>query len=63
MASNCYEWSTEYSANITKDKGPCNFRGGVFDNSNVYASYRSGGKNNATYSYYHISFRPLLYLK
>ena len=57
MAGNCYEWTTEtysHSAN------PCINRGGVYDNSYTYTSYRNVSTTSSAYSYR--SFRPLLYL-
>ena len=57
MASNVYEWTTETS-NVSF--GPCVVRGGSYDNSNVYASYRYGGNTSDSNDYN--GFRPLLFV-
>ena len=62
MASNCFEWSTEYSVyNNGSDAYPCVHRGGHY-NDNSSPRYR-----NNTYSYVITSFggvfRVLLYIK
>ena len=61
MASNVYEWTTEYSTYTTSSVTfPCTRRGGVYYNSEDYTSYRyiniaiSGHKN--------ITFRTTLYM-
>ena len=59
MASNCFEYSTEtYSFSL----GHCTARGGLYDNSIGYASYRTYGSSGTTSSTGRTSFRPLLYL-
>ena len=57
MASNTYEWTTEtYSlADI-----PCAIRGGNYNSSYGYASYRDGFTTRGSYG--GSAFRPLLYL-
>ena len=61
MASNCYEWNTEYSNVNSNDDTPCVLRGGVYDTSSDYTSNR--------YFYYaadkqsDFSFRVLLYVR
>ena len=58
MASNCWEWSTETCSNAGY---PCVLRGGNYDDSVLYTSYR--GYAHTAYSYHsYDSFRPLLYL-
>ena len=59
MASNCSEWSTEYSMNVGT---PCIIRGGCYNISGVAMSIR-GSCGTIPYSTPDISFRPLLYLK
>ena len=62
MAGNTREWTTEYSTSTYSSGAyPCTRRGGGYDGSGSYTSYRYNG--NATYSYDYISFRPLLYAK
>lgn len=62
MAGNTLEWTTEYSTNTSSSStGRCTYRGGVYDDSNYYASSRYD--DDATTSDFGISFRPLLYCK
>ena len=57
MASNNYEWTTE-TATISS---PCVLRGGLYNMSDHYTSYRySITKNSALTSY---TFRPIIYIK
>ena len=58
MASNCREWSTETS---TRADNPCVVRGGSYNGTIYYTSYRSIG-GTSTYSLYNISFRVALYI-
>ena len=61
MASNCYEWTTEYSSNAGSfSAGPCVRRGGYYGYSNDYTARRNN--YNATSSYSSHSFRLSLYL-
>ena len=61
MASNTYEWTTEYSTYAnSSNAGPCTARGGGYNGSNCYTSNRGG--NNATVSYKSTTFRPTLYM-
>ena len=57
MASNCYEWSTE---TYHSSGSPCTERGGDYNISSVYTSYRDirWTTNSSSVG----SFRPLLYL-
>ena len=57
MASNVFEWTTETSSN---SDNPCVHRGGACSYSSYYTSNRYN--NDASYSNYHIGFRPLLYV-
>lgn len=62
MASNDLEWTTEYSTRINNSYAyPCTSRGGYYDNSYIYASYRNNG--NATDSNEGYTFRSILYIK
>ncbi len=62
MASNCLEWSTEYSTNtVSSDAYPCVSRGGVCSNSNGYTARRYNSRATGMLTGY--SFRPLLYVK
>ena len=62
MASNCREWSTEYSTNtVSSDAYPCVSRGGVCSNSNGYTARRYNSRATGMLTGY--SFRPLLYVK
>ena len=62
MASNCYEWSTEYSSyGYIGSSFPCIARGGVYDTTSLYTSFRHNVV--ATYSYNFTSFRILIYIK
>ena len=61
MASNTFEWTTEYGAGASSNSTrPCTFRGGSYNNSSVH----TGTRNNygAADSYQSISFRPTLYM-
>ena len=61
MASNTYEWTTEYSTYANSSHAyPCAGRGGGCYDSNGYTSYRY--YNNATYSSEFRTFRPTLYM-
>ena len=61
LASNCAEWTTEYSSYAhSYIARPCVSRGGYFSYSGYYTTYRSYG--NATGSNSVVSFRPSLYL-
>ncbi len=57
MASNCIEWSTETSS---LSNSPCTQRGGFYNFSRYYTSYRGG--IFTTSANVGISFRPLLYM-
>ena len=57
MAGNAYEWSTETSSDSSY---PCVSRGGYYNHSIHYTSYRNGRDTTTAYS--NNSFRPLLYL-
>ena len=57
MASNCYEWTTE---TYSYSRFPCTYRGGSYDFSGDYTSYRNIFDTTVSDSPY--SFRPLLYL-
>ena len=57
MASNCYEWTTE---TYSDSSFPCTYRGGLYDSSNYYTSFR--GNTDTSNSYGHFSFRSLLYM-
>ena len=62
MASNCYEWTTEYSTHTNSDIAyPCTDRGGYYNFTDDYTSLRN--VNYATYSYEYTSFRAVLYCK
>ena len=62
MASNCREWSTEYSTNTNSSYAlRCVFRGGGYNNSSYYTAYRS--YSVATIEGSHSSFRLALYVK
>jgi len=61
MASNTYEWTTEYSYySTTIDSFPCTHIGGSYINSNSCTSIRYF--SDAAYSYNSTSFRSALYL-
>ena len=57
MAGNCREWTTETCSHSV---GPCVYRGGCYDFSNIYTIYRYD--SNTSYANRRDSFRPLLYL-
>ena len=57
MAGNCFEWTTE---TYSDSSIPCVDRGGNYDNSNFYTSFRLNAL--LTYAYVSFAFRPLLYL-
>ena len=62
MASNCQEWSTEYSTNISGSyAAPCVFRGGLCRSKGYCTAERYNC--NAPHNYPLGSFRPLLYVK
>ena len=58
MASNCYEWDTEYSNNTTY--GPCTFRGDASGKTIRYSSSRANYSIESGDIGY--TFRPILYL-
>ena len=61
MASNTYEWTTEYSTGpYSSYAGPCTLRGGTYNLSNTYTSTRYNSR--ATYSNKGVTFRPTLYM-
>ena len=61
MASNTYEWTTEYSTNAYSSSAyPCTDRGGYYDFSLNYTSSRNS--SNATYDSKNGTFRPTLYM-
>mgnify|MGYP004497032403 CR=1 FL=1 len=61
MASNTYEWTTEYSTDASSSiADPCTDRGGYYNDSNVYTSGRYD--NLATSSGEYSTFRPTLYM-
>ena len=61
MASNTYEWTTEYSTGTSGSAAyPCTFRGGYWDPSSNYTSIRHNGC--ATDWSSHSAFRPTLYM-
>ena len=57
MAGNCFEWTTETCSHSV---GPCVYRGGCYNFSNIYTIYRYD--SNTSYANSRDSFRPLLYL-
>ena len=63
MASNCWEWSTEYSKNtVSSSAYPCVSRGGCYG----YSSYYAGCRLNTVLrpmGRIFTSFRVLLYVK
>ena len=64
MASNCMEWSTEYSTDTTSSFSfayPCVARGDHCFGSSYYSAYRS--RESATYRGPYHSFHVLLYVK
>ena len=61
MASNTREWTTEYSTYADSSNAyPCTGRGGSYNNSGVYTSFRYNGF--ATRSIKLNTFRPTLYM-
>ena len=58
LTSNCYEWTTETS---NREGYPCIYRGGVYNNENVFCGGRSSG--GVTFSTDTRSFRPILIIK
>ena len=61
MASNTYEWTTEYSTYaVSSGADPCTNRGGFYNWNSTYASIRGG--YGATYSNKFYAFRPALYM-
>ncbi len=61
MASNTYEWTTEYSTYITSQyAGPCTGIGGGYTASGNYASSRAYNNANGSSKYY--TFRTTLYM-
>ena len=62
MASNCIEWSTEYSTSTPSSIAyPCVRRGGRYSSSNYYTAFRY--YSTATDKYSSNSFRLALYVK
>ena len=62
MASNCIEWSTEYSTSTSSSRAyPCVCRGGSYDSSSNCTANR--GRSNATGKGSGYSFRLALYVK
>ena len=62
MASNCNEWSTEYSTTTSSSNPyPCVYRGGNYSGSSYYTASRYNG--GATDEYSDFSFRLTLYVK
>ena len=62
LASNCYEWSTEYSTHTEHIYAfPCVYRGGFYGYSDYYTASRD--YNPVTWNGSVFSFRPLLYIK
>ena len=57
MAGNCREWTTETYSDYSY---PCVYRGGSYNDSYSYTSYRNNYNTSNALSY--VSFRPLLYL-
>ena len=61
MASNIWEWTTEYCTYArSSDAYPCACRGGYCNRSSYYTDDRN--YSHATYSDYYISFRCALYM-
>ena len=61
MASNCMEYTTEYSTyTYSSNAYHCNGRGGYYYRNTSYTSYRS--YDNATYSYERGTFRFIFYM-
>ena len=61
MASNTFEWITEYSTNSsTTSSGPCAYRGGDYNYNNIYTSSRYS--NDAAGNYNSVTFRTILYM-
>ena len=64
MASNCWEWSTEYSSSTVSFSSratPCVTRGGYCYDGNLYVDSRFC--NQAPYEDFYLSFRVSLYVK
>ena len=61
MASNTYEWTTEYSTiTYSSTAYACTDRGGCYNNSYSYTSSRYNSYATSSYEYY--TFRPTLYM-
>ena len=61
MASNTYEWTTEYSTHTASSYAdPCTIRGSCYGRSDYYTSIRVN--NLASYSNMFFTFRPTLYM-
>ena len=58
MASNIWEWTTETS---NDSSNPCVYRGGIYNDSFSFTSYRNNAYNTSLSGNY-LGFRPLLYL-
>ena len=62
MASNCYEWTTEYCVDRTSsDALPCVYRGGSYLTSYFYTAYKQ--YSYATYKDIYNGFRVIIYVK
>ena len=62
MASNCWEWITEYSTEMVADKArPCLHRGGIYSNKRDNPGFKESKSTTASADAY--SFRFLLYVK
>ena len=61
MASNCEEWTTEYSTYKNTKAYPCSYRGGFCFYNDKYTSYRNDAYSTYKYEFY--SFRTLIYIK
>ena len=59
MASNATEWTTEASSS---PNFPCTVRGGYYNSSYDYTTYRNSVSASNTLYYYEFTFRPLLYV-
>lgn len=60
MASNNFEWTTEYSTHTDRYGSHCTFRGGYYNISSIYTSYRDN--NTSTVSGMSYTFRLTLYM-
>ena len=62
MASNCYEWTTEYSTRQGSGNNSSVYRGGFYSGAGVYSTVLRTSYPT-TDSYATASFRPLCYVK